>query len=201
MERRKGIELCAAIVEIIQGCNDVVFLFAGDDLFGFFEHTLMPSLSEKQKGSIRYLGKLNFQQLRACARAVDIYLMPSLWESCPYSCLEAMAASRAIVCSDQGGLPELIQHGINGLLADPGSPQSFARQLQLLIDDRALRCALGKAARQSAEQQFTDDHIAAQTEKRYIKVLSQHLAKTHSHRRSTKTRPRPLENSFKGEAP
>jgi glycosyltransferase involved in cell wall biosynthesis len=186
IERRKGIHLCGAIAEIVLSRSDVTFLFAGEDLFGYMRQTLLPSLAKKKlAGSIRYLGKLNFQELRACARAVDIYLLPSLWENCPYSCLEAMAAGRAIVCSDQGGLPELIEHGSNGLLATSGSPESFAAQLQILIEDRELRQALGAAARQSIELRFTDDSIAAQTEKQYRKLLARQPGGTQVSRRTS----------------
>ncbi len=194
MERRKGIHLCGAIAEIVLSRSDVTFLFAGDDLFGYVRQTLLPSLAKKElAGSVRYLGKLNFQELRACARAVDIYLLPSLWENCPYSCLEAMAAGRAIVCSGQGGLPELIEHGENGLIATIGSPESFAAQLQILIDDAELRQALGTAARQSIERRFTDDRIAAETVKQYRKLLAQQPGKT----QTTSTS---LENYSEGEA-
>ena len=164
MERRKGIHLCGAIAEIVLRRRDVNFLLAGEDLFGYVRQTLLPSLQEKELlGSFRYLGKLNLEQIRSCARAVDIYLLPSLWENCPYSCLEAMAAGRAIVCSDQGGLPELIQHGTNGLLAQTGSPESFAAQLETLIDNEPLRRALGNAARRTVEQRYSDMHIAGIT--------------------------------------
>ncbi len=127
MERRKGIHLCAEIVATVLSRHDVTFLFAGEDIFGYVEKTLKPALEGKQlAGSFRYLGKLGLQELRACARAVDIYLLPSIWENCPYSCLEAMASGRAIVCSDQGGMPELIEDGVNGLLAKSGVPESYS---------------------------------------------------------------------------
>jgi glycosyltransferase involved in cell wall biosynthesis len=164
MEPRKGIHLCTAIAEIVLRRDDVTFLFAGEDLFGFVEKVMLPSLAGKQLlGSVRYLGKLPLDQLRACARAVDIYLLPSLWENCPYSCLEAMASARAVVCARQGGMPELIQHGVNGLLATAESPESFAAQLELLIDDEALRRSLGVAAREAVEQHFRDTQIATRT--------------------------------------
>jgi glycosyltransferase involved in cell wall biosynthesis len=172
MERRKGIHLCAAIAEIVLRRRDVTFLFAGEDLFGYVRQTLLPSLQEvKLLGSVRYLGKLNLQQLRACARAVDIYLLPSLWENCPYSCLEAMAAGRAIVCSDQGGMPELIEHGINGLLAQTGSPESFAAELETIIDDGLMRRALGSAARDSVERRFGARNIACLSADFYRQIL------------------------------
>jgi glycosyltransferase involved in cell wall biosynthesis len=173
MEPRKGIHLCTAIAEIVLRRHDVTFLFAGEDIFGYVEKTMLPTLAGKQLlGSVRYLGKLTLDQLRACARAVDIYLLPSLWENCPYACLEAMASARAVVCARQGGMPELIQHGIDGLLATAESPQSFARQLELLIEDAHLRRRLGAAARQTVERNFTDLQIATRTLDVYRRAAS-----------------------------
>lgn len=161
MERRKGIHLCAEIVEAILSRHDVTFLFAGEDIFGYVENTLKPALEGKQlAGAFRYLGKLSLHELRACTRAVDIYLLPSLWENCPYSCLEAMASGRAIVCSDQGGMPELIEHGVTGLLATSEDPSSYAKQLVRFIEDSALRQTLGAAARNRVEENFMDTRIA-----------------------------------------
>ena len=175
MERRKGIHLCDAIAEIVLSRHDVTFLFAGDDLFGCVRETLLPTLAKKKLiGNIRYLGKLDFQQLRATAKAVDIYLLPSLWENCPYACLEAMAAGRAIVCANQGGMPELIEHRVNGLLAQTESPQSFAAQLEALILNPALRNELGLAARRTIEDRFTDDHIARETEQFYRACIARY---------------------------
>jgi glycosyltransferase involved in cell wall biosynthesis len=165
MERRKGIHLCAEIVESILSRRDVTFLFAGEDLFGYVETTLKPALAgQKLLGSFRYLGKLGLADLRALSRAVDIYLLPSQWENCPYACLEAMAAGRAIVCSDQGGMPELIQDGVNGLLATHDSAQAYVNQLERMIDEPHFRRRMGEAARQSVELYFTDLSTAHTTE-------------------------------------
>ena len=173
MERRKGIHLCAEIVATILSHHDVTFLFAGEDIFGYVENTLKPALEGKQlAGSFRYLGKLGFKELRACARAVDIYLLPSLWENCPYSCLEAMASGRAIVCSDQGGMPELIQHGVTGLLARSEDPASYAQQLTFVIENAALRSTLGAAARRFVEANLTDTHIAEVTTEAYRRCVT-----------------------------
>ena len=176
MERRKGIHLCGAIAEIVLRRRDVTFLFAGDDPYGDLQQALLPLIEQRGLlGSVRYLGKLSFQQLRACARAVDIYLLPSLWENCPYACLEAMAAGRAIVCSGQGGMPELIEHGVNGLVAETGSPESFAAHLEALIDQPELRIRLGLVARQTVEQRFTDASMAARSTEFYRATLARRL--------------------------
>ena len=164
MERRKGIYLCMEIVPAILERHDVEFVFAGQDLFQLVETTLRPALKGRTlRGSFKHLGKLTLTDVRACLRSADIFLMPSLWENCPYACLEAMAASRAVVCSDAGGLPELIDHRQNGLVARTGDPQSFIAAIEELIEDAALRQRLGAAARRTIETSFTDVEIARQS--------------------------------------
>ena len=161
MERRKGIQLCTDIVSSVLATREVAFAFAGRDLFGYLANTLLPALQGKTlRGSVHYLGSLTQPEVRSCVRQSEIFFLPSLWENCPYSCLEAMAASRAIVCSDQGGMPELVQDGVNGLLASSGSPASYVEQIGRLLDDDRLRARLGAAARQSVESSFRDVHIA-----------------------------------------
>lgn len=161
MERRKGVHLLGEIAASVLARPDVELVLAGDDLFGYAERELLPSLrSRPLRGSVRFLGKLDAVSLRSCLRQADVFLIPSLWENCPYACLEAMAAGRAIVSSDAGGLPELIQHERNGLLARNQDVSSYVQQVELLIEDRALRERLGEAARRTVAESFTDVGVA-----------------------------------------
>jgi glycogen synthase len=173
MEPRKGIHLCREIVPRILERHKVGFAFAGRDLFGHMTSTLLPEVrSRKLRGSLHYLGDLSLTAVRSCVRQADIFLLPSLWENCPYSCLEAMAAGRAIVCSDQGGMPELIRDGVNGLLAQNGDPGSFVIQLERLIEDRPLAGRLGAAARRTIEDSFTDLEVARSSAAYYRECLA-----------------------------
>ena len=163
MERRKGVHLLTDIASSILERFDVTFVLAGDDLFGYVAGTLLPALASRSlKGSIRWLGALGMTEVRQLVRQADIVLLPSLWENCPYSCLEAMAAGRAVVCADQGGMPELIQNGVSGLLAASGDAVSFIRRIEQLIEDSALRARLGRAARATIEDRHGDTHVARQ---------------------------------------
>jgi glycosyltransferase involved in cell wall biosynthesis len=101
-------------------------------------------------------------EVRQLVRQADIVLLPSLWENCPYSCLEAMAAGRAVVCADQGGMPELIEDGVNGLRAAPGDAVSFVRRIEQLIEDPTLRARLGRSARATIERRHRDTDVARQ---------------------------------------
>jgi glycosyltransferase involved in cell wall biosynthesis len=163
MERRKGIHVCPDIAAAILERFDVTFVLAGDDLFGYLKNTLLPGLAARRlKGSIHWTGPLGVQDVRALVRASDIVLLPSLWENSPYSCLEAMAAGRAVVTSNQGGMPELIQDGVNGLLATPGDAASFIDRIERLIEDPALRERLGSAARATILTKHRHTHVARQ---------------------------------------
>lgn len=161
MEYRKGIHLCREIAASILERYKAAFVFAGQDLFNYMSDELLPYLKAKKlKGSVHYLGRLDMTDIRSGLCQSDIFLIPSVWENCPYSCLEAMAAGRAIVSSDQGGMPELIRDGENGLVAHNGDPASYVEKISRLIEDALLRERLGAAARRTIEQAFTDVHIA-----------------------------------------
>jgi glycosyltransferase involved in cell wall biosynthesis len=164
MERRKGIELCPQIVTRVLERHDAAFVFAGRDLFGYMANTLLPQLQHRSlRGSVHFLGSLDLTGVRSLLRQADVYFLPSLWENCPYSCLEAMAAGLAIVSSDQGGMPELIEDGVNGLLAESGNVDAYVAGLGRLLEDGALRRRLGAAARRTVETSFTDVRVAEQS--------------------------------------
>jgi glycosyltransferase involved in cell wall biosynthesis len=174
IEPRKGVRSCREIARTILERYDVAMVFAGRDLFGYMADTLLPYLKGRRlRGTVHYLGDLDLAGVRSCLREADIFLLPSLWENCPYSCLEAMAAGRAIVSSDQGGMPELIKDGENGLLARCGDAGSYVAGLERLIEDRALRERLGAAARRTVETGYTDLQVAEASVRYYQECLNQ----------------------------
>lgn len=175
MERRKGIHLMPEIARAILERHDVTLVLAGADLFDYVKGTLLPSLDGRPlKGSIHWLGALPLGDLRPVVSAADIVLLPSLWENCPYSCLEAMAAGRAIVCSSQGGMPELITHGADGLLATCDDAGSFIAEIERLIADPALRDRMGRAARARVVAAHGHTVVAQQAVALYRRLVGQH---------------------------
>jgi len=178
MEPRKGIHLCKDIAASVLERHEVDFVFAGQDVFNYMSDTLLPYLkTRKLKGAVHYLGKLDLTEVRSFLTQADIFLIPSLWENCPYSCLEAMASGCAIVSSNQGGLPELIQDGENGLLAANEHADSYIVNLQRLLEDQPLRERLGKVARKTIEDRYTDLHVARQSLAYYTQGAGQGMYK------------------------
>lgn len=82
---------------------------------------------------------------RALADA-DVCCFPSLWENFPNVCLESMAAGKAVIGSDAGGMAEIIEHGASGLLFAGGSASALEETLAEVVEDHMLRGKLAAAA-------------------------------------------------------
>ncbi len=93
-------------------------------------------------------------------RGADIFVYPSYSEGMPMAVIEAMASGLPIVASTAGGLPDLVQDGVNGLLVEPGQPDQLAAALHSLAGDPTLRRSLGEqSARLAAEHFDIEQHI------------------------------------------
>ncbi|MCA8975149.1 MAG: glycosyltransferase family 4 protein [Planctomycetes bacterium] len=184
MEPRKGVHILKEVVEqTLAKYPDIAFVFAGRDLFGWMEQKILPWVKDHGlQDRFFYLGQLGLAEVRGCLKVSSIFLIPSLWENCPYSCLEAMTAGLAIVSSDCGGMPELIEDHRTGLLATNGDPSSFVRALQEMIEDEGLRERCGAAARAEVEKRLTDTAIAEQSVAVYRGFLDGNPVATESQR-------------------
>jgi glycosyltransferase involved in cell wall biosynthesis len=113
--------------------------------------------------------------------ALDIFVLPSHSEGLPMSLLEAMALSRPVVASDVGGIPEVIQHGINGLLVPPGDEEGLTRACLELLRNREYATRLGARARQTVERAFSHERSGAALLNVYrsLAPMSSHRAGAH----------------------
>lgn len=99
------------------------------------------------------------------AGGFDILVLPSLSEGLPSAVLEAMANSLPVVATNVGGLPELVEHGVTGLLVPPSDPPALARALERLAADPQERRAMGERGRDRVEERFTMERKILETEK------------------------------------
>jgi L-malate glycosyltransferase len=125
-----------------------------------------------QKGihdDVIFLGKQ--EQVQEKLALSDILLLPSELESFGLAALEGMACEVVPIATRVGGIPELIEHGKSGYLADVGDVESMARYaIELLGDDAALR-TMAKASRAVAQSRFCSSRIIPQYEEYYRRVL------------------------------
>jgi len=125
-----------------------------------------------QKGiraDVLFLGKQD--QIQEKLAIADIMLMPSELESFGLAALEAMACEVVPIATRAGGVPEVIDHGKSGYLADVGDVETMARYaIELLSNEQRLR-EMGKAARAVAMDRFCSTKIVKQYEDFYRRVL------------------------------
>ncbi len=93
--------------------------------------------------------------------AMDVFVMSSHWEGLPIALLEAMASSKAVLCTRVGGIPDVVIDGDNGLLVEPRDVPQFAKRLDDLLQDPALRTRLGQRARETVIARFDVSRTAA----------------------------------------
>jgi L-malate glycosyltransferase len=118
---------------------------------------------------VLFLGKQD--QVQDKLAISDIMLMPSELESFGLAALEAMACEVVPIATRAGGVPEVIEHGKSGYLADVGDVETMARYaIELLSDEPRLR-EMAKRARADAQERFCSTKIVAQYENFYRRVL------------------------------
>jgi N-acetyl-alpha-D-glucosaminyl L-malate synthase BshA len=102
--------------------------------------------------------------------AADVGLITSDTESFCLSILEAMTVAVPSVATAVGGIPEVIDHDVTGLLVPSGDAAALARAVESLIQDPARRGSMGRAAREVALQRFSAEAIVARYEALYRRV-------------------------------
>jgi L-malate glycosyltransferase len=103
-------------------------------------------------------------------QAADLGLFASDSESFCLSILEAMCFGCPSVASRVGGIPEVVEHDVSGILVAPGDAAALARAVEALIADPVRRIALGEAARRRALARFSADVIVPRYEALYRRV-------------------------------
>lgn len=103
--------------------------------------------------------------------AIDINLLTSLSETFPYSLTEGTRMHRATIASNVGGVPVLIDDGINGLIFEPGNEQQLAQHLLTLVEDPELRKTFGERIYQKASHEFSIDRMVEHQLEIYESIL------------------------------
>lgn len=104
--------------------------------------------------------------------AMDVFVLPSLSEGIPMALLEAMAVGCPVVATRVGGIPEVIENDVNGLLVDPADALSLANAVRELLEDRSKALSFGDKGRARIEQEFSASLMAARMLGMYRSVLS-----------------------------
>lgn len=163
----KGIELLCQVASLVREVrSDIEFVIAGD----YWERHLCQRVVRDRDlaDTIRFVGHI--EQVAELYGASHLVLLPSRSnsiEGSPNALLEAMACSKALVATSVGGIPELVEHGCEGILVRDRDAQAMADAIMELLQDKCARQAMGCAGRRKAGTQ----HAAPSIVQRLANVL------------------------------
>jgi len=122
--------------------------------------------------SVDFLGWIDGEQKLELLKHCSAFVLPSYNEGLPMSVLEAMSWGKPVVTTRVGGIPELITHGRDGLLINPGDLGALGGALAQLGQDALLRTALGEQGRRRIQASFSETSILPKLENVYRQVLN-----------------------------
>ena len=133
----------------------------------FFEEVNKRELSDL----VTYVGRKVREEKEAFFRQADIFVFPTYYETFGLVNLEAMEYKLPVISTNEGGIPDIVKDGENGLICEKQNPVSLADCIAKLLDDEELRVKMGNAGYEKFCREFTLQRF----ESRMLDILSQNL--------------------------
>jgi glycosyltransferase involved in cell wall biosynthesis len=149
-------DLLHAFARVHERRSDTCLVLVGDGRLRAELEALTSSLDISS--AVHFLGLR--RDVPRLLRAFDVFVLASLWEGMGRVLLEAMASDNAVIATRVGGIVDLIQDGMNGLLAEPNDPDSLAVAMLRLIDYPDLREELARRGTAFVGEEFSIDRTA-----------------------------------------
>ncbi len=177
LEKRKGIlDLMKAIPKVLSYSRKVVFRFVGKSHpspeKGLNMEEYLKKHLQKYTSNLQFYGVQPYQNIPAILSDTHICVFPSVWENFPNVCLEAMAAGRVVIGTNNGGMADIITHNVSGLHINPSAPQEIAEAIKTLLINPHRIDLLGKAAREKVMLEYNAEKIGSLTESFYKRTIA-----------------------------
>ncbi|SFP89985.1 glycosyltransferase [Hydrogenimonas thermophila] len=164
----KGQDIAINALKQCKSKNLKLFLIGYDQTeWGKNIHKIVNELNLSSK--VIFTGQKD--DIPALLSAMDIYLMPSRREAFPLALLEACSMQKAIIASNVGGIPEIIENDNNGYLFECENINELAKAIDILANDKYKRKKFGDLAREKFIENFTSEQMIKNTINLYQKII------------------------------
>ena len=158
--RHKGIHTLLDAIPFLKNRHHVLINLIGD---GDQRASYAQQLHENGYADhVKFWGKIDNNEVVSAYSETDVLVLPSIWrENQPVSITEAMACSIPVIGSNMGGIPELVENGVSGLIFEAGNVVDLAEKMDNLIANRSLAEEMGLNGRKTIQE----NSFATQVEK------------------------------------
>jgi glycosyltransferase involved in cell wall biosynthesis len=178
VSKRKGaIVLAEAARDLLGRYEDLHVVYAGgpypesegDQIRGQILSKVGPQFASR----VHFLGHVTRDKVLAHMKKARVFVFPSSLEALPLVVLEAMNCGVPVVCTTIPPGPEMVEHEVNGLLADPRHPDDFRDKIVRILEEPELVARLTANARSILREKFSLDTCLRETEEFYKECLAQ----------------------------
>lgn len=154
LNENKGVHhLISALTQLKISRNDWVCWIVGDGPMQ--EELLNKSKASGLENDVFFFGRRD--DIPYLLSISDILVLPTLMENQPLSVIEAQITGKAVIASDVGGVPEIIEHGVTGVLTPAGDAQMLCININYLLEHDQYRCRLGANAQKWGLEHWSPD--------------------------------------------
>jgi glycosyltransferase involved in cell wall biosynthesis len=168
---RKGYEvMLRAMPAVLAAYPNVHYVIIGHGDAGYERNlrSLVGTLGVER--AVHFVG---FQEeVYSCLAAIDVYVHPAIMEGFGIALLEAMAMEKPVVASRVGGVPEVVEEEVTGLLVPPGDPEALTLALVRLLKEPYTCQRMGRAGKQRVEARFSLEQTMGNLQSMYTKLLA-----------------------------
>ena len=176
LDRLKGAHIFVEAIPIIsKEMPDTSFILIGRDtntapnnssMRTYLENLIPNNIKER----VSFFGNVERDILIDYYRGSDVCVVPSFYENFPNTVMEAMSCGKAVVASNTGGIPEVIEDAISGLLVKTGDAKDLAEKVIMLLKKRDMRENIGINARKRIESLYSKAVVAKYVEEVYAEI-------------------------------
>ena len=118
----------------------------------------MEKLSSKYENKIEFLGEVWGSELESLVKNSKFVVCPSIWhENFPYVIIQSQSFGKAVIGSNVGGIPEMVDHKISGFIYQYDNYRMLSSYIDKLWNDTSLVVKMGKNAKEKADREFNDE--------------------------------------------
>jgi glycosyltransferase involved in cell wall biosynthesis len=156
----KGLQVLMRALSLMRWRDRVRLDLVGDGAEATRLRALVQRLGLAEQ--VRFRGKIQPAAMPDVYAACDVFVLPSIWpENQPVCLMEAMACARPVVASRIGGIPDMIDNDVEGVLIAPNDPQALADALDRLVAAPDLRVRMGQSGRARVQNHGYDHQALA----------------------------------------